>query len=155
MTNAPIYKIPVIQPSELKRRSLRVLLVEDSPLQSVWLSHVLRQLGHVVQVTSDGFGALSSLELDGGFDVIMMDCQLQLMNGFQATKFIRAKEQITGKRIAIVGISATASQEECLASGMDEFMSKPLKRLDISASLERAMNKNLIALMRSPVRSIT
>lgn len=120
----------------------------------MWLSHVLRQQGHVVQVTSDGFGALSELELDGSYDVVMMDCQMKMMDGFQATKFIRSKEKITGKRIAIIGISATASQEECLSSGMDEFMSKPLNRLNISASLQRAMAKNTIALMRAPLRSI-
>lgn len=112
MANAPIQMVSSIQPSGLEVRGLRVLLVEDSPMQSMWVSHVLRQLGHVVEVTSDGFGALSALELDSRYDVIMMDCQMKLMNGFQATEFIRAKEQITGRRVAIVGISATASKEE-------------------------------------------
>lgn len=154
MAKALLDKIQLKEQSTQECDSLRVLLVDDSPLQQMWLSHVLRQHGHVVTVASDGFGALSAIELDRRYDVIVMDCQMPLMDGFQATRFIRKKEQITGRRIAIIGISATASEEECCSAGMDAFLAKPLNQSNLQATLRRAMRLNTAALMHSSLRSI-
>lgn len=154
MANALLGNIQLKGKSTNESDSLRVLLVEDSPLQQLWVSHILKQHGHAVSVASDGFGALSAIELDRRYDVILMDCQMPLMDGFQATKFIREKEQITGRRIAIIGISATATPEQCAMAGMDAFLAKPLNQLNLQATLKRAIRLNTVALMRSPLRSI-
>jgi CheY-like chemotaxis protein len=131
-------------------RQLRILVVDDSPIQQLMSSLLLRQLGHVVAIAGDGFEALSMLQLDHRYDLILMDCQMPLMNGFQATAFIRKMEQITKRRLPIIGISATASAENCFASGMDDFLAKPLKKLIVQAVLGRWIRNKQPA----PVRSI-
>lgn len=120
---------------------LRVLLVEDSPLQQKAIVHVLQQLGHTVNLANDGFEALSAVQMDSCYDVILMDCEMPLMNGFQSTRFIRELQRITGQQTGIIGISASASADECFMAGMDDFLSKPLNKLILRAVLGRWIRK--------------
>jgi CheY-like chemotaxis protein len=120
---------------------LRILLVEDNPVHQMLMSHLLKQLGHAINVASDGFEALSAVQQDGCYDVVLMDCQLPLMDGFQATRFIREFERTSGQQITIIGISATASSERCFMAGMDDFLSKPLNKLVLQAVLARLIRE--------------
>lgn len=115
--------------------ALRVLIVEDSPVQQLVLSVLMKQLGHTVSVASDGFEALSALQMDRYHDVILMDCKMPLMNGFQATRLIREAERLTGQQIAIIGISSSALAEECFEAGMDDFLCKPFNRATLKSLL--------------------
>jgi len=109
---------------------LRILLVEDSvPNQKVALA-ILGGWGHTVIVASDGQEALS-LFRSRGLDVVLMDVQMPLMDGFQCTAAIRAAEAQTGKHVPIIAMTAhalTGDREKCLASGMDDYVSKPIRR---------------------------
>jgi len=116
---------------------LHILLVDDSQFQRLLLGHLLRKLGHSVTIASDGFEALSAVQLDRCYDVILMDCQMPLMDGLVATRFIREIERVTGQQIAIIGMSANASAEECFMAGMDDFLRKPLSNVILKTVLSR------------------
>lgn len=130
--------IDVLHGQDISRKpALRVLLVEDSPLQQKMIELVLIELGHSVSVVNDGFYAQMAVSQDGRFDAVLMDCQLPVMDGFQATRLIREQENVSGERIAIIGVSATASAEDCLAAGMDDFLAKPISKPSLKAVLAR------------------
>jgi CheY-like chemotaxis protein len=109
--------------------SLRVLLVEDNPVNQQFALRVLQKQGHSVVVAGNGKEALSALA-EGRFDVVLMDVQMPEMDGLQATAAIRARERGTGRRIPIVALTAQAmdgDRERCLAAGMDAYVAKPVR----------------------------
>ncbi|MDZ4837356.1 MAG: response regulator [Candidatus Melainabacteria bacterium] len=116
---------------------LSVLLVEDSFLQQHVVVHLLKQLGHAVSIASDGFEALSAVQQHSGFDVILMDCHMPLMDGFEAARLIKNSTSLNGSQIAIVGLSADALAEDCFSAGMDDFVRKPVNRQILGAVLSR------------------
>jgi two-component system, sensor histidine kinase and response regulator len=128
-------------PSNADEHQLRVLLVEDSPIQQMLITQLLKQLGHATSVVSDGFEALAAMRQDDCYDAILMDCQMPLMDGYQAAKFIRELERGTSQHMHIIGISAFASQDECFTAGMDDFLSKPLNKLLLKAILGRLIRE--------------
>jgi CheY-like chemotaxis protein len=119
-------------------------VVEDSLVQQRVVAHLLRQMGHEVSVANEGFEALSAVRRDGKYDVIFMDCQMPLMDGIQSTRLIREIERLMGQKNYIVGVSATASADECIAAGMDEFMGKPLKKFVLETTLGRLIKEKSI-----------
>ena len=77
---------------------------------------------------------------EGRYDLILMDCQMPVMDGYQATQIIRKHEATTGRRIPIVALTANAmqgDQERCIGAGMDDYLSKPVAVRDLRAVLER------------------
>jgi len=114
---------------------LRVLLVEDSPVNREVANGMLESLGCTVETASDGRVGLE-LALSWGFDAVLMDCQMPLMDGFEATRRIRAAEAANGRQaMPIIALTANALQgdrENCLAAGMTDFISKPftIKKLE-------------------------
>lgn len=107
-----------------------LLLVEDNPVNQDMMCEMLRILGHTVEVAENGQVALDSLE-QGQFDLVLMDCQMPVLDGFNATKAIRKAESLCGdgERQAIVALTANALQgdkEKCLEAGMDAYLSKPV-----------------------------
>lgn len=111
----------------------RVLVVEDHVVNQVVVTRMLESMGCEVAIADDGQRALEYYR-HHEFDVILMDCQMPVMDGYQATKAIRAleKERNDGRHAPIVALTAQAlpgEKERCLASGMDDFLSKPI-RLD-------------------------
>jgi rare lipoprotein A len=135
---------PVEDSSQQDRHQLRVLLVEDGPVQQMAISHLLKHLGHNVTVAGDGFQALAEVQRDNCYDVILMDCRMPLMDGFQATRLIRQAERITGQQTAIIGIGAASSPDECFMAGMDDFLSKPLNKMLVKEVLGRWIRENKI-----------
>jgi two-component system sensor histidine kinase/response regulator len=115
----------VARPSRLR---LRVLLVEDSPVNREVAIGMLESLGCTAETANDGSVGVEQA-LSWGFDLVLMDCQMPFMDGFEATRRIRAAEAAAGrKRMPIVALTANALQgdrERCLESGMTEFISKP------------------------------
>lgn len=118
---------------------LRILIVEDNPVQQLLTGNLLKELGHSIRIVGNGFAALSAVQQDSYYDVILMDCQMPLMDGFQATRFIRQIEHARGEQTAIIGMSANPTAEECFKVGMDDFLGKPLKRLILKAILGRSI----------------
>lgn len=123
------------------KRGNRILIAEDNKLNQRTLTILLGQLGFSVYLVSDGIEVLKELQKQE-FDLILMDCQMPNMDGYQATIEIRRQEEGTGKHIPIIGVTAHAmegSREKCLASGMDNYISKPFS----IAHLNRLINKYL------------
>jgi CheY-like chemotaxis protein len=119
-------------------RRLHVLLAEDNPINQQVAKRILEQQGHTVTVACDGRAA-ADLAAQHAFDVVLMDVQMPEMDGFEATAAIRARERTTGAHVPIVALTAHAmrgDRERCLDAGMDAYLSKPVRRLELQAVLE-------------------
>ncbi len=107
---------------------LRILLVEDNRINQRVALRMLEKEGHHVTIAEDGKKALIALE-QNTFDLVFMDVQMPEMDGYETTAEIRAREQTTGRHLPIVAMTARAikgDRERCLASGMDDYVSKPV-----------------------------
>jgi len=100
---------------------------------------VMTKLGVNVEVAENGLLALSALE-GHTFDAVLMDCQMPEMDGYEATREIRRREVETGAHIPIIAMTAAAmdgDREACLAAGMDDYITKPIRVEEIDAALDR------------------
>jgi signal transduction histidine kinase/CheY-like chemotaxis protein len=107
----------------------RILLVDDNPLNQVVAKAMLVQDGHDVVVVADGLEAIATV-LEGSFDLVLMDMQMPVMDGVEATRRIRASESAV-RNIPIVALSANVMSEEiatCRAAGMNDHLAKPIDR---------------------------
>jgi PAS domain S-box-containing protein len=107
---------------------LRVLLAEDNPVNQRLATGLLGRWGHSVEVAASGAEALRALEREE-FDLVLMDVQMPGMDGLEATRRQRRREEGGGSRVPIVAMTAHAmagDRERCLAAGMDEYLAKPL-----------------------------
>jgi signal transduction histidine kinase/DNA-binding response OmpR family regulator len=114
----------------------RILLAEDNPVNQKVASRLLEKLDYQVEVVADGRAAVSAWQ-NGHFDLILMDCQMPHMDGYEATREVRRLEDGQG-RTPIVALTANAmkgDEERCIASGMDGFVSKPIDRGKLEACL--------------------
>lgn len=110
-------------------RPLRVLLVDDNPVNRRLGAKILEMQNHTVILADNGRQAVELHEKDS-FDLILMDVQMPDMNGFEATAVIRERELLAGKRTPIIAMTARAmkgDREECIRAGMDDYVSKPFK----------------------------
>ncbi|MEO5823204.1 MAG: response regulator [Vicinamibacteraceae bacterium] len=119
--------------------SMTILLAEDNPVNQRVAQRMLEKLGHSVVVANNGREAVDALER-GRFDAVLMDMQMPEMDGLQATGEIRAREttQALG-RVPIIALTANAmkgDREKCLASGMDAYLSKPIKSAELKDALD-------------------
>jgi CheY-like chemotaxis protein len=117
--------------SESPRPSTRanILLAEDNVVNQRVATRMLEKDGHRVTVVNNGREALAVLE-QGEFDMVFMDVQMPEMDGLEATAEIRRKEKRSGARIPIIAMTAhamTGDRERCLAAGMDDYISKPIR----------------------------
>jgi two-component system sensor histidine kinase/response regulator len=126
-------------PPVLPQRPLRILLAEDNPVNQQLASRLLQKWGHEVVVANTGSEVLVRVAKES-FDVVLMDVQMPEMDGLEATAAIRAREQGTGTHLPIIAMTAHAmkgDRERCLAAGMDDYVSKPLKTDELYATLAR------------------
>jgi len=120
----PKAAVTIVPPARL----IKVLVAEDTVVNQRVVMRMLSKRGHTVTVVADGREALDALEREA-YDLVLMDVQMPVMGGFEATAAIRAREQQTGGHIRIVAMTAHAmngDRERCLAAGMDGYLSKPL-----------------------------
>jgi PAS domain S-box-containing protein len=118
---------------------LRILLVEDNAVNRLLALRLLEKRGHTVTVAGNGIEALAALEKHS-IDLVFMDVQMPEMDGFQATAAIRAKEKLSENHLIIIAMTAHAmigDKERCLAAGMDDYISKPIRPAELDALLER------------------
>jgi len=121
------------------RQSLRVLLAEDNPVNVKLASRLLEKRGHDVVVAGNGQEALDILAGEGPFDVVLMDVQMPVLDGFAATIAIREAEATGDAHQRIIGVTAHAMEgdrQRCLDAGMDGYLSKPFIAKDLFALIE-------------------
>ncbi|ESS72957.1 sensory/regulatory protein RpfC [Methyloglobulus morosus KoM1] len=130
------------------RFKAKLLVAEDYPANQLVVQRFLEDLGCQVTIVSNGFEAVKALK-KGRFDLIFMDCQMPFMDGYQATEEIRLYELGTdsGKHIPIIALTAHALSEDeakCKEAGMDEWVTKPFTRQDLSKILKKWLPEHLI-----------
>jgi CheY-like chemotaxis protein len=125
----------------------RILLAEDNLVNQKVARSLLEKMNFRVDVVADGLAAIAAWQT-GKFDLIIMDCQMPQLDGYAATREIRRLE--AGKsHIPIVALTAHAmkgDEEKCRAAGMDDYLSKPIDRAKLDASLERLLPSTLAIL---------
>ena len=116
----------------------RLLLAEDNAVNQKVARGTLEKLGYAVDIVGNGAEAVAAWET-GRYHLILMDCQMPVMDGYQAAREIRARERAE-RRIPIVALTADAmkgAEEQCRAAGMDDYLTKPLDRVRLADALAR------------------
>jgi CheY-like chemotaxis protein len=127
----------------------RILLAEDNPINQRVAMLMLERLGFAVDAAGNGCQALAALE-QGRYDLVLMDCQMPEMDGYEATRRIREKERLAGSArtdveprlpripiIALTGQAMDGDREECLAAGMDDYLAKPFTMQQLESLVQR------------------
>ena len=121
-------------------RSLRILLVEDNPVNQRLAQRLLEKRGHQVFIAGDGRQALEAATREAVFDLILMDVQMPELDGLDATRAIRKLEGPDRRSVPIIAMTAFAmkgDRDRCLDAGMDGYIAKPIDPLELCATLER------------------
>ena len=116
-----------------------ILLAEDNHVNQVLALRLLERRGHSVVVANNGREAVEALEREQ-FDLVLMDVQMPEMDGFEATAEIRKREEKQGRHTRILAMTARAmkgDEEKCLESGMDGYISKPIRPEELYRLLEQ------------------
>lgn len=119
----------------------RILVAEDNPVNQRVAEHVLAQLGFSSRIVGDGRAALEALEQEP-FDLVLLDCQMPELDGFETAQAIRSHER-EGTHLPIVAMTARAlegDREACLEAGMDDYLTKPLRKQELVESLARLLH---------------
>jgi len=125
--------------------ALRILLAEDNAVNRKLAVRILEKHGHRVTVAANGREAMDALVGDQ-FDAILMDVQMPEMNGLEAAAAIRRNERGTGRHVPIIAMTAHAmkgDREQCLQSGMDDYLSKPIRPQELLAMLSLTVGRRL------------
>ena len=140
----------------VESRSLRILLAEDGLINQRVACGLLEKRGHKVVVANNGLEAVEAVEREA-FDLVLMDVQMPEMDGIEATAAIRQLEQTTGHRIKIIAMTAHAlkgDRERCLASGMDDYLTKPIRPKALYAMLDGIASAEHVEHASVPTESI-
>ena len=120
---------------------LRVLVAEDDSVNQEVVRRILQRLGHHVEVAGDGRAALAALEHSGrGFDLVLMDVEMPVMGGLEATAAIRVAERASGTHLPIVALTAHAmhgDRQRYLEAGMDAYVTKPIDGVELNRVMAR------------------
>jgi PAS domain S-box-containing protein len=124
-------------------QALRVLLAEDQSVNRILATRILEMLGHVVTAVEDGTQVMARLKSGERYDVLVLDISMPLLDGYETTSAIRARESATpwAPRLPIIALTAHALPEDrdrCMAAGMDGYASKPFKAIEVMAAIEQA-----------------
>jgi two-component system, sensor histidine kinase and response regulator len=126
-----------------KRGPARILVAEDNVVNQRLVKRMLEKMGHHVEIAADGYQAVS-LAMANRFDIVIMDCSMPEMDGYQATAELRRLHKEGAlRRIPVIALTANAlpeDRERCLAAGMDDYLSKPIARDDLHAMLEKYLS---------------
>ncbi len=125
------------------RHPLRILIVEDNAVNQKLAAHMLEQMGYRADLASNGLEAVESVTRQP-YDVVFMDVQMPEMDGLEATRKIRAMSSVSQPRIIAMTANAMQGDRElCLAAGMDDYISKPIRVNELVESLMRAGKKDV------------
>ncbi|HEY1039065.1 MAG TPA: response regulator, partial [Bacteroidia bacterium] len=124
----------------------KILIVEDNPLNQKLASTLLSGEGFVIEVAENGQKAVDLLSAKT-YDAILMDIQMPIMDGYQATKKIRRELALTTPIIAMTANAMAGEQEKCISIGMDDYITKPFKSESLLSLLFKHMNKGSDAIL--------
>ena len=135
----PVAPLPAPEPKRESGEQQRLLLVEDNAVNQKLALAMLKKLGYQAEVAVDGQEAVDRLS-EERFALVLMDCQMPVLDGYEATRVIRDPESsVLQHRIPIVAMTANAMQgdrEKCIAAGMDDYLAKPIRPADLGEKLE-------------------
>ena len=117
-----------------------VLLAEDNEINRIFALELLQRLGFQAEVAANGHEVLERMTATP-FDIVLMDCLMPELDGYEATRLLRQRESGTGRRAWVVALTANAMKEDrarCLEAGMDDYLSKPFQRESLRVVLDRA-----------------
>ncbi len=117
--------------------ALRILVAEDNELSAQVMEQLLTRRGHRVRLVSNGREALALSE-EGGFDLLLLDVHMPELDGFQVVREIRERERTAAVHLPVIALTARSRKEDrehCLAAGMDEFLTKPIRPADLWAAI--------------------
>jgi len=124
----------------VKGERARILLVDDHPPNRTIVLQQLRRLGYEADIARNGREAIDAA-LGGRYELVLMDCVMPEVDGFEATRQIRARER-SGGHVSIVAMTANAMEgdrEACLRAGMDDYIAKPVRLAQLRRIVERYM----------------
>jgi CheY-like chemotaxis protein len=129
---------------------LHLLVVEDNPVNGLVAKRLLEKQNHTVRTASNGREALDMIENEK-FDCVLMDLQMPVLDGFEATAAIRSKERASGDHLPIIALTAHAiagDLERCRNAGMDGYLTKPIDTKDVFATVERVLEELKVQTVR-------
>ncbi len=121
------------------RFNANILVAEDSIVNQEVICEMLDQLGCKTQIAKNGKEAVAAVEV-GSFDLVLMDCQMPLLDGIEASRMIRSKEQAGAKKLTIVAVTARTMEGDrlpCIAAGMNDYLAKPFEQAQLIEILLR------------------
>ena len=134
---APIRKTAAGSPSSSQTRG-RVLIVEDNPINQRVAVILVSKLGFIADVAADGSEALDMVR-EQDYTLILMDCQMPVMDGFEATRAIRALETPVAQ-VPIIAVTANVMEgqrDKCLAAGMNDYLPKPINKEVLGKTVDK------------------
>jgi signal transduction histidine kinase/CheY-like chemotaxis protein len=145
----PLPALVLTPPPAVPDRRPRILLAEDNVVNQKVASRVLEKEGFVVDVAQDGRQAVEAWRR-GTYDLILMDCQMPQLDGYEATREIRREERESGgaSRVPIIALTAHAMKgaaEDCRRAGMDDYLTKPLDREQLKRCLSQHLGEKRLA----------
>jgi two-component system, sensor histidine kinase and response regulator len=135
---------PPLPVSLSSSRPLRILVAEDNEFNAQLMEQQLVRRGHLVRLAEDGKRALT-LAVEGGFDVLLLDLHMPELDGLQVIRAIREREAAVGGHLPVIALTARSraeDRERCLAAGMDDFLTKPVRMPELLAAMERVTQGN-------------
>ncbi len=128
-----------IAPVTIEKKNFRILIAEDNTTNQKIAVAQLKKLGYTSDVVTSGLEVISALKLIR-YDLILMDCQMLVMDGYEATRQIRGDQSTPFANIPIIALTANAirgDKERCLDAGMSDYLSKPFTRADLQVRLSK------------------
>jgi PAS domain S-box-containing protein len=137
----PGHIAPEEKPALKPFASARILLAEDNPVNQKLAIRLLTRLGADVEVAGNGLEALHALRT-ADFDAVLMDCQMPVLDGYQAARQIRSDDAVRNRKIPIIALTAHAlatDRAKCLEAGMDDYLTKPINPAQLERTLSNAL----------------